>query len=37
LGFQHPITGEQLKFVMPLPADMTALVDRLRRAKRIAE
>ena len=32
LGFQHPITGEQLKFVMPLPRDMAALIDRLRKA-----
>jgi 23S rRNA pseudouridine1911/1915/1917 synthase len=32
LGFQHPITGEPLKFVMPLPPDMTRLIDRLRRA-----
>jgi 23S rRNA pseudouridine1911/1915/1917 synthase len=33
LGFQHPITGEQMKFVMPLPGDMTALIDRLRQSK----
>ena len=31
LGFEHPITGEPLKFVMPLPPDMTRLVDRLRK------
>ena len=31
IGFQHPITGEHLKFVMPLPADMTKLIDRLRK------
>ena len=30
IGFEHPITHEQLKFVMPLPADMTTLIDRLR-------
>jgi 23S rRNA pseudouridine1911/1915/1917 synthase len=30
LGFDHPITGEPLKFVMPLPPDMTRLIDRLR-------
>ncbi|MGE5193627.1 MAG: RluA family pseudouridine synthase, partial [Deltaproteobacteria bacterium] len=30
LGFEHPITGEPLKFVMPLPPDMTRLIDRLR-------
>ncbi len=34
LGFQHPMTGEHLKFVMPLPADMTRLLDHLRSAKR---
>lgn len=34
LGFQHPISGETLKFVMPLPADMTALIDRLRPRRR---
>jgi 23S rRNA pseudouridine1911/1915/1917 synthase len=33
LGFQHPITSEQMKFVMPLPGDMTALIDRLRQSK----
>ncbi len=32
LGFEHPITGEPLKFVMPLPPDMTRLIDRLRRS-----
>jgi 23S rRNA pseudouridine1911/1915/1917 synthase len=31
LGFEHPITGEPLKFVMPLPPDMTRLIDRLRK------
>jgi 23S rRNA pseudouridine1911/1915/1917 synthase len=31
LGFAHPITGEPLKFVMPLPPDMTRLIDRLRK------
>jgi 23S rRNA pseudouridine1911/1915/1917 synthase len=30
LAFQHPITGETLKFVMPLPADLAAFVSRLR-------
>jgi 23S rRNA pseudouridine1911/1915/1917 synthase len=30
LAFQHPITGETLKFVMPLPPDLAAFVDRLR-------
>jgi len=31
LGFEHPITAEPLTFVMPLPPDMTRLVDRLRQ------
>jgi 23S rRNA pseudouridine1911/1915/1917 synthase len=31
LGFHHPITGEALKFVMPVPPDMSRLIDRLRR------
>ncbi|MCE3290641.1 MAG: pseudouridine synthase [Caulobacter sp.] len=25
LGFVHPVTGEQLRFETPLPADMAAL------------
>lgn len=35
LGFDHPITGAPLRFVMPLPTDIVALIDRLRsrRAK----
>src|SRR5262245_10544597 len=33
LGFEHPITGEQLKFVMPLPTDMTTLINRLRKRR----
>lgn len=31
LGFKHPVTGEELRFVSPLPADMAALVEALRR------
>jgi 23S rRNA pseudouridine1911/1915/1917 synthase len=30
LAFQHPITGEQLSFQMPLPTDMQRLIERLR-------
>ncbi|MFN0052378.1 MAG: RluA family pseudouridine synthase [Planctomycetales bacterium] len=30
LGFEHPITREWLKFAMPLPADLSLLVERLR-------
>jgi 23S rRNA pseudouridine1911/1915/1917 synthase len=31
LGFEHPRTGQALRFESPLPADMTALVAALRR------
>lgn len=30
LGFHHPITGEYLRFEMPLPADLKQYLDRLR-------
>ncbi len=30
LGFQHPVTGEELMFESPLPADLAALVEALR-------
>jgi 23S rRNA pseudouridine1911/1915/1917 synthase len=30
LGIEHPITGEMLRFEMPLPADLSALIGRLR-------
>jgi 23S rRNA pseudouridine1911/1915/1917 synthase len=30
LGFRHPVTGEQLSFSSPLPADMAALIAVLR-------
>jgi 23S rRNA pseudouridine1911/1915/1917 synthase len=32
LGFIHPTTGEELKFETPLPPDLAALVDRLRKS-----
>jgi 23S rRNA pseudouridine1911/1915/1917 synthase len=32
LGFVHPVTGQPLHWRMPLPADLEALVDRLRKA-----
>ena len=32
LGFEHPVTGQELLFESPLPADMTALVAALRQA-----
>jgi 23S rRNA pseudouridine1911/1915/1917 synthase len=34
IGFEHPISHEPLKFVMPLPADMTRLIDRVRKGSR---
>jgi 23S rRNA pseudouridine1911/1915/1917 synthase len=34
LGFAHPVTGLQLDFEAPLPADMTALVELLRQRVR---
>jgi 23S rRNA pseudouridine1911/1915/1917 synthase len=30
LGFEHPVTGEALRFSAPLPADFTAVLERLR-------
>ena len=33
LGFTHPVTGEELQFEAPLPPDMLALVDLLRKAQ----
>ena len=32
LGFDHPVTGEEMAFDSPLPADMQALLDQLRAA-----
>lgn len=34
LGFDHPITGAPLRFAMPLPTDLVALIDRLRSRAR---
>lgn len=31
LGFTHPRTGEEMFFSAPIPADMTALIDRWHR------
>ncbi|MHC9234310.1 RluA family pseudouridine synthase [Pseudooceanicola sp. 502str34] len=30
LGFEHPVTGEMLRFSAPLPADMSRLLEALR-------
>jgi 23S rRNA pseudouridine1911/1915/1917 synthase len=32
LGFKHPVSGEPMHWTMPLPADLEALVERLRGA-----
>ena len=34
LGFEHPITGERLRFEMPLPEDLSEWLGRLRREAR---
>jgi 23S rRNA pseudouridine1911/1915/1917 synthase len=31
LGFVHPVSGAELRFESPLPADMQQLLGRLRR------
>ncbi len=31
LGFKHPVTGQELRFESPVPADMEALLAALRR------
>jgi len=31
LGFHHPTTGEPMRFTAPMPADMAAIADGLRR------
>lgn len=32
LGLTHPVTGEELRFTMPLPADLLKFLDRLRQS-----
>ncbi len=34
LGFQHPRTGEPLRFEAPLPPDLEALLERLKESER---
>jgi 23S rRNA pseudouridine1911/1915/1917 synthase len=29
LGFEHPVTGARVELQSPVPADFTAVVDRL--------
>jgi 23S rRNA pseudouridine1911/1915/1917 synthase len=31
LGFVHPVTGEELRFTSPLPADMRKVIAALRK------
>ena len=31
LGFEHPVTGEPLRFESPPPPDMARLIEALRR------
>lgn len=33
LGFSHPRTGEQMRFVAPLPAELTDLLEELERRR----
>ncbi len=30
LGFDHPVTGERIEFISPLPGDMAGLIEALR-------
>jgi 23S rRNA pseudouridine1911/1915/1917 synthase len=32
LGFEHPVTGEPMRFEMPLPDDLLAFLEALRKA-----
>jgi 23S rRNA pseudouridine1911/1915/1917 synthase len=34
LGFEHPVTGEEMRFERPPPADMGQLIETLRRLDR---
>lgn len=34
LGFKHPVTGEQMEFEAPIPADMTSLIEKLKAKQR---
>ena len=37
LGFVHPVSGEQLDFSVPPPADLQTLIDALRRNDQAAD
>jgi len=32
LGFEHPVTGQAMRFETPLPPDLEKFVRRLRKA-----
>jgi len=34
LGFEHPVSGESLRFEAAIPSDMQALIDALRQSRR---
>jgi 23S rRNA pseudouridine1911/1915/1917 synthase len=34
LGFVHPLTGEEMRFEMPLPRDLSQFIERLRLASK---
>jgi 23S rRNA pseudouridine1911/1915/1917 synthase len=34
LGFVHPLTGEEMRFEMPLPRELQQFIERLRRSTR---
>ncbi|MEE8468964.1 MAG: RluA family pseudouridine synthase [Planctomycetota bacterium] len=36
LEFDHPVSGERLRFEAPMPADMTALLEWLRRVRTVS-
>lgn len=37
LGFKHPLTGEDLRFEMPVPADLRDLMEELRQGREQAD
>ena len=34
LGFRHPVTGQEMDFSAPIPADITSLIERFRNLPR---
>ena len=37
LGFRHPVTGEEMDFEVPLPPDMTQLLDKWRNLTKTSD